>query len=115
MRTQQTTKNQKIGAHVLIPLSARESFERFISSIGGTIEQETDEEAPVPIDVDSIKPCDCLRGLRYRESLTQKEMSAKIGVTQGNLSAMERGKRPIGKALAKKIADIFGGSYKSFL
>lgn len=68
----------------------------------------------VQIDIAGIKPCECLRGLRYREALTQKEMAAKIGVTQSALSAMERGKRPIGKDLAKKIADIFGGSYKSF-
>ena len=67
------------------------------------------------IDIDDIKPCDCLRGLRYRENLTQKEMAVRLGVTQGNLSAMERGKRPIDNDLAKKIAAIFGGSYKSFL
>lgn len=69
----------------------------------------------INVDIDRIKPCDCLRGLRYRENLTQKEMAVRLGITSGNLSAMERGKRPIGKDLAKKIAAIFGGSYKSFL
>lgn len=73
------------------------------------------DDTPVPIDMGGVKPCDYLRGIRYREDLTQKEMAARLGVTPANLSAMERGKRPIGKALAKKIAGIFGGSYKSFL
>src|SRR4051812_10140999 len=44
-----------------------------------------------------------LRGVRLRLDLTQKEMSEKIGVTQGDLSKMEKGERPIGKKLAMRI------------
>lgn len=56
-----------------------------------------------------------LRGLRYREDLTQAEFAEAIGIPQSNLSAMENGKRSIGKELAKRIADTFSSDYRYFL
>jgi DNA-binding XRE family transcriptional regulator len=56
-----------------------------------------------------------LRGLRYREGLTQAAMGNIIGIPQGNISQMERGKRPIGKQIAKKLADFFHTDYHLFL
>ena len=56
-----------------------------------------------------------LKGLRYREGLTQVQFAKKIGVTQANLSAMECGRRSIGKDLAKRIASIFDVNYRYFL
>lgn len=56
-----------------------------------------------------------LRGLRYREDLTQVQLAKKLGITQGNLSAMERGRRPIGKTMALRLAKIFNTDYRIFL
>ena len=56
-----------------------------------------------------------LRGLRYREDLTQKELGDLLGIAQTNISQMEHGKRPIGKKFAKKLADFFNTDYKFFL
>ncbi len=56
-----------------------------------------------------------LRGLRYREDLTQVEFAKAIGVTQSNLSAMENGKRSIGKEIANRIAATFKIDYRYFL
>lgn len=56
-----------------------------------------------------------LKGLRLREGWTQAEVAEKIGISQANLSKMERGKRTIGKAMAKKFAAIFGTDYRVFL
>lgn len=56
-----------------------------------------------------------LRGLRYREGLSQIEFAKKLNISQTNLSAMENGRRTIGKELAKRIADIFGLDYRIFL
>ena len=56
-----------------------------------------------------------LKGLRARENLNQTEFAKKIGVSQANLSKMERGVRPIGKQIAKRIEEIFGVNYKYFL
>lgn len=50
------------------------------------------------------KPGIALRGARYREGLSQKELAKRTGITQDNISKMENGKRPIGEKVAKKLA-----------
>lgn len=62
-----------------------------------------------------ITPGDCMRGLRARENLTQKQLAEKLGVRPHHISEMENGHRTISVQMAKKIQSIFGGSYKSFL
>lgn len=56
-----------------------------------------------------------LRGLRRREGLTQVEIGKMLGIPQGNLSQMEHGKRPIGKTIAKRLAELFKTDYRLFL
>lgn len=56
-----------------------------------------------------------LRGLRAREGLTQVEMGRLLDMPQGNISQMERGKRPIGKQIAKRLAELFKTDYRLFL
>ena len=45
-----------------------------------------------------------LRGARYREGLSQKELAKRTGISQDNISKMENGKRAIGEKVAKKLA-----------
>lgn len=45
-----------------------------------------------------------LRGARYREGFSQKELAKRTGISQDNISKMENGKRPIGEKVAKKLA-----------
>lgn len=56
-----------------------------------------------------------LQGTRYREGMTQVELSAKTGIPQRHISEMENGKRPIGKVNAKKLAEAMDVSYRIFL
>jgi DNA-binding XRE family transcriptional regulator len=56
-----------------------------------------------------------LKGVRHREGLSQVEFAKRIGVTQSDLSKLERGKRTIGKTIAKRIADEFDVDYRYFL
>lgn len=56
-----------------------------------------------------------LIGLRHRENLTQNQFAKLLDLSQSNLSAMENGKRPIGKELAKRIATKFKVDYRYFL
>lgn len=56
-----------------------------------------------------------LRGLRRREGLTQVEMGKLLNIPQGNLSQMENGRRPIGKLIAKRLAELFKTDYRLFL
>lgn len=64
---------------------------------------------------ESGEPAVLLKGLRHKENLTQVEFAEIIGVSQTNLSAMENGRRTIGKELAKRIASKFGVDYRFFL
>jgi len=47
-----------------------------------------------------------LRGARYREGISQKELARRCGISQENISRMENGKRPIGVRVAKKLARV---------
>ena len=46
-----------------------------------------------------------LAGARYREGFTQQGLSERTGIPRRHISEMESGKRPIGKANARKLAD----------
>ncbi len=56
-----------------------------------------------------------LSGLRYREGISQASLGEVVGVAQTNISKMEKGKRSIGKVLAKKLAKFFETDYRLFL
>ena len=62
-----------------------------------------------------IGPGDILQGARDREGLTQTELAAKIGVKPHHISEMEKGKRSIGKDMAKRLAKALNTGYKVFL
>src|SRR4051794_39180165 len=55
-------------------------------------------------DLDNPKklPAITFRGIRAKTGLTQAEVAEKLGITQADVSKIESGKRPIGKALAKR-------------
>ncbi len=67
------------------------------------------------LDQKFTKPGALLQGLRHRESMSQIEFANKINVSQSDLSKMEHGKRPIGKVVAKRIAQQFGIDYRMLL
>lgn len=88
------------------------------------IVQQDSKEDDKPMSADEMiqKICDkfpewalALRGLRYREGLTQKQLGELVGIPQTNISQMELGKRSIGKHIAKKLASFFKTDYRLFL
>ncbi len=62
-----------------------------------------------------VSPADSIKAFRDRESLTQKELALKAGIKQQHLSEIERGIRPIGVAMAKKLSKALNCNYKSLL
>jgi DNA-binding XRE family transcriptional regulator len=56
-----------------------------------------------------------LRGMRRREKMTQAQLAKQLDIKQSHISEMESGKRPIGKAMAKKLAAALNANWKSFL
>lgn len=55
------------------------------------------------------------RGIRFKHGLTQAEVAKRLGLDQSDVSKIEKGKRSIGKALAKKIEKEFGIDYRRLL
>lgn len=56
-----------------------------------------------------------LRGMRYREDMTQAQVAELTGIPQRHISEMENGKRTIGKAAARKLAEVLGADYRLLL
>jgi len=60
-------------------------------------------------------PGKVLRGARGLRGLTQAHVAAAISVHAANISEMERGLRPIGKEMAKRLGQALNMPYKAFL
>ena len=60
-------------------------------------------------------PGDTLKGARLMHDLTQAQLAAMIGVKASHISEMEKGKRPIGKEMARRLAKALNTSYQVFL
>ncbi len=60
-------------------------------------------------------PGGILAGARHKEDMTQRELARKSGIPQRHISEMENGKRSIGKANARKLAEILDVDYRIFL
>lgn len=98
------------------PASKRKKASEALASLGF---QDMDESIPwreAFKDVsDEQMPGRCLAGARYREGLTQKQLSEKTGIRQAHISSMENGKRPIGKKMAKLFGAALNINWKVFL
>lgn len=60
-------------------------------------------------------PKEALRGARRMADLTQQQLADMIGAAKSHVSEMERGKRPIGKEMAKRLAKALNADYRVFL
>jgi DNA-binding XRE family transcriptional regulator len=78
---------------------------------------ETDEDRLYTVGevFPDMQPGDILRGARHREGLTQAQLAIKIGVKPSHISEMEKGKRPMGKDMAKRLGKALNTSYRVFL
>lgn len=56
-----------------------------------------------------------LRGARFRENISQKELAKRSGVSQDNISRIENGKRGVGEKVAKKLAKPLKINYQLLL
>lgn len=92
----------------VIPASSVEAVSRAIA-------EATEPGVPASEVFPHSTPGSRLRGARGLHAMTQAQLAAKIGVSVTNLSAMENNRRPIGKAMAKKIGDVLHFPYQALL
>jgi len=74
-----------------------------------------DDSVPLEEVFPDLHPGSAIRGLRLREGLTQQQLAQLLGIKRTNLSEMENGRRPIGKNLARRLAEVLRTDYKVFL
>ena len=93
-----------------------------VEAILGRLDDRSSDESYIDADVlyphlkDPIKgPATSFHGIRLRHGLTQKQMAEKIGVSQSDVSKMEKGERLIGKKIAMRIGEALGIDYRRFL
>lgn len=56
-----------------------------------------------------------LRGMRYRENLSQKVLAQKSGVSQNEISKIENGKRTVEEKIARRLAKVLHFDYRMLL
>ncbi|MFI3272968.1 MAG: helix-turn-helix domain-containing protein [Pseudomonadota bacterium] len=87
--------------------------------LAGLTVHQFNEQNEELIDADDVffnaSPAMALRGFRGKMEWTQAELAQKLQTTQNSISEMENGKRPISKAMAMRLSEIFSISYKTFL
>ena len=100
-----------------VPAKKLEDIKNVVAALGGQIidEKEVDDSVSWQEALPHSQPGNMLRGLRYRDGKSQKWLAEELGMKQPNVSAMEKGERPIGKHIAKKLGEVFNVSYKVFL
>jgi len=79
------------------------------------MDTETSRTYTIEETFPDLGPGDALRGARELCAMTQQQLAEAVGASKSNISEMERGKRTIGKAMAKRLAKALGTSYKVFL
>ena len=85
-------------------------FQKFLDENLGNIRiSEEDSEIEAPDDYDIFKGIrDMVTQLRHESHMTQKELAARCGITQANISNLEKGtSKPTIESL-KRIADALG-------
>ncbi|MFI3272093.1 MAG: helix-turn-helix transcriptional regulator [Pseudomonadota bacterium] len=110
-----TPPTDTVELSYFIPHSKLEKVRTFMHQEGIEEEKEYYTIEEVLPYTDEEMPSVYLRGLRYREDLTQKQLSEKTGIAIRHISEMENNKRPIGKKNAVKLAEVLGCNPRKLL
>ena len=100
----------------LVPKSAANALAVLLEGYSENDEDSVPAEDVFPDLKDPSKhPMITFRGIRAKAGLSQKELAERLEIAQADVSNIERGKREIGKALAKRIEKEFKIDYRRFL
>ena len=123
MREHHTDSHESLCVILKMPNSKKVSYSIPLSRLGEVeafLEKQCEEdESPVAWEtlakerIEKYKKSGLvLRGMRYREDLSQKKLAEKSGVTQNEISNIENGKRAVGKKIAEKLARALNFDYR---
>ncbi len=110
-----SVRNKRV---VYIPADNFEKVETFLQKHSTSEESiETDDWKTLAKDrIEKYKKAGIvLRGARYREHISQKELAKRSKTSQADISKIENGKRTVGEKLAKRLARVLNIDYKMLL
>ena len=120
------TKKQTTGKYaeicIRVPVKQvgkiAEATKSFLRLAGHEV-REINDEGEELFSVEEVfpdrHPGKLLRGARVREDLTQAQLAEKAGLKPHHISEMENRKRPIGKDVAKRLAEALNMDYRILL
>jgi DNA-binding XRE family transcriptional regulator len=97
------------------PPAAIERLRELARTAGVEEATDTIPASEVTPEIDTNPGGVYLRGMRYREEITQARLAEMTGIHRRHISEMESGKRTIGKENAKKLAAALHCDYRRFL
>jgi len=104
----------KKSMHSYLPAKALPKLEAFLNKY--TEDDSVDWTVVVKDSIAKHKQAGMvLRGARFRENMSQKELARRSGVSQENISRIENGKRGVGEKVAKKLAKPLKIDYQLLL
>jgi len=99
-----------------IPLSHQKELEKVLEEYLEDDDTSVEWEVLAKDRIEKYKKSGLvLRGMRYREGLSQKQLAEASGITQNEISNIENGKRTVGKKVAEKLAKVLNFDYRMLL
>ena len=109
-----TFEGKNIPDHLVLYLkSAFPDVEEIKSDIDDEEYVEWDDTELAKQIRSDTTPAESLKLLRTTFGYTQQALAKKVGITKQQISSMERGKTPIGRKMAHRLANALGTSYKN--
>jgi DNA-binding XRE family transcriptional regulator len=96
---------------VSCPTGKETDVKNYLKRMGCHVSDDIDAKKALP----DRSPGTLLSGARYREDMTQAQLSKATGIQRRHISEMENGKRTIGKANARRLGKVLGVDYRYFL
>lgn len=109
-RTRKPHTDEKL-MYISCPVDQTSAIRAYLERHGCRVNDEVDASEVFP----DRSTGNLLSGARFREDLTQVQLSERTGIPRRHISEMENNKRPIGKANAKKLAEALHIDYRILL
>jgi DNA-binding XRE family transcriptional regulator len=106
------TKTPRIDGFVVVSVAVPADR---AEAVARAIEEAAEPNIPAEEFFADSTPGRVLAGARGLREMTQAQLAAAIGVHKSHISGMERGKRPIGKEMAKKLGQALDMNWRIFL
>lgn len=100
---------------IAVPEARADDIAAAFSSVLRLVEGMREPTVPAAEVLPEMTPGKVLRGGRNLREMTQARLAAALGIPKSNISEMERGVRPIGKEMARRLGKALAMPYKAFL